>query len=164
MSTLERQLLEGVERERQLEIGKEGWAYRSVAELVLDHGRFFAPARWPLDEHPGREGDCFAAAHEWADRTGWTYVEGSVLAPDSLFSVSDHAWCLTPEGEVADPALPDGIAAAYLGVPYTDAFRRSFPERHGDALVTFARNLLLGCNLTVLREGLPADATHRRMM
>lgn len=144
--------------QRALRLGADGWAFPSVADLLAKHGVRFRPSPWPGGEHPGRVGECFAAAHEWADRMGWTYVEGLVHVPAAaLWPVFDHAWCLTEDGSVADPALPDGLAAGYVGVPYSEAFRREQSGRRGDALITFGR-VALGANTSVLRDGLPAGA------
>ncbi|NIY64075.1 hypothetical protein SMALB_2023 [Streptomyces malaysiensis] len=63
-------------------------------------------------------------------------------------------WCLTGESRDVDPALPDGTAAVYWGLPLTDAFRHS-QGRGGDAVLTFGRDPLLGVNTEVLRDGLP---------
>ncbi|MEU7156081.1 hypothetical protein AB0A98_06500 [Streptomyces chrestomyceticus] len=41
------------------------WMHPTFADLVLAHGRWYAPAPWPGG--PQRPGRCFAAAHAWAD-------------------------------------------------------------------------------------------------
>jgi hypothetical protein len=85
------------------------WVYPSFADLVLARGRLFPPAPWAraAAQQPGR---CFAAAHHWTDlEDGWTYCEGYALVPSTMpFPAIEHAWCLTTDGRVADPALPDG--------------------------------------------------------
>lgn len=145
---------------RALRSGDDSWVYPSVADLVAEHGVFYAPSPWLAGKHPARTGYCFAAAQEWAEQEGWTYVEGYVLSPSAMpFIVFDHAWCLTPAGQVADPALPNGLATHYFGVPYTDAFRREQTDRRGDALITFGHKPFLGVNSRVLRDGLPPGAT-----
>ncbi|MET9109589.1 hypothetical protein [Streptomyces zhihengii] len=149
---------------RTLALGDDTWTYQNPADLVLTHGTFWTPSPWPRAQHPERHGECFAAAHEWADREGWTYVEGLVLLPDvppGMPHVFDHAWCLTADETIADPAIPDGWAAGYLGVPYTRAFRHALQERAGTALVTagpFTRLPLTGYNTEILRHGLPPGA------
>ncbi|MFJ4621720.1 hypothetical protein [Streptomyces sp. NPDC088812] len=35
-------------------------------------------------------------------------IEGYALADDPVIGAFEYAWCLTPEGRVADPAVPDG--------------------------------------------------------
>ncbi|MER5880722.1 hypothetical protein ABT119_33005 [Streptomyces sp. NPDC001910] len=40
------------------------------------------------------------------------------------FTVFEHAGCLTQEEQVADPALPDGMATGDVGIPVSSAFRR----------------------------------------
>ncbi|MER5891317.1 hypothetical protein ABT160_46575 [Streptomyces sp. NPDC001941] len=135
------------------------WRHPTFADLVLEHGHWYPPAPWPNGqawEHmPGR---CFEAAHTWADRAGWTYVEGYALVPGTWpLATIEHAWCLTPTGQIADPALPDGYATAYLGLPLTDTFREARqPGR--DAVLTCGSNLFLGANTDVLRAGLPPHA------
>ncbi|MCZ1012140.1 hypothetical protein [Streptomyces lydicus] len=131
--------------------------YPTFADLVLAHGCDYAPAPWPAGAHPRLLGDCFTAAHRWADREGWTYCEGYALAADPLTGAFEHAWCLTPDGHVADPAAPDGWTLAYRGIPLTDVFRRAH-VRDGDAVITFGHDLLGGPNIAVLRDGLPDAA------
>ncbi|MFD7835654.1 hypothetical protein [Streptomyces sp. NPDC059761] len=152
-----------LDRFKQLRLGDETWAYHTFADLIDRHGAFYPPAPWPAGQHPQRTNQCFAAAHEWADRMGWTYVEGLALVPGSMFPVFGHAWCLTPSGTVADPAIPDGWAAGYLGVPFSTRFRHTLREtRPGTALVTAGPLELgrpyYGPNTTILREGLPPGA------
>ncbi|MET9122271.1 hypothetical protein [Streptomyces sp. NPDC004528] len=146
----------------QLTVGDMSWSYRSFADLVADHGRFYRPAPWSMTD-PHQPGHCFRAAREWADRTGWTYVEGFALVPSAPpFTVIEHAWCLTHEGYIADPALPDGTATGYLGVPLDAAFRRGQQRSRGtDAVfVSDPSNPLAGINEQILRSGLPEHALH----
>ncbi|MFD7972970.1 hypothetical protein [Streptomyces clavifer] len=154
------ELTEWVDKYRQLRIGDSSWVHRSFADLVAEHGSFFPPARWPLND-PQQPGHCFKAAREYAERTGWAYVEGFALVPSLVpFSAFEHAWCLTDEGLVADPALPDGLAAGYYGVPLSDDFRREQQHlRKTDAVFTSdPSNPLAGYNDLVLRTGLPHHA------
>ncbi|MEU7322610.1 hypothetical protein AB0465_37590 [Streptomyces griseoviridis] len=135
------------------------WRHPTFADLVLEHGLWYAPAPWPAEHAwmptPGR---CFEAAHTWADREGWTYVEGYALVPGTWPTAAvEHAWCLTDTGRVADPALPDGFATAYLGVPLSHSFRAARPEGR-DAVLTTGSNMMLGPNTVVLRSGLPPGA------
>lgn len=129
----------------------------TLADLVLARGRDFAPAPWPSGPHPQRMGDCFAAAHTWANREGWTYCEGYALAVEPIIGAFEHAWCLTPDGRVADPAVPDGWIAAYRGLPLSDTFIRT-SDRSDNAVITFGRNLSAGPNTALLRDGLPSGA------
>lgn len=76
------------------------------------------------------------------------------------FEAFDHVWCLTEQGLVADPALPNGMATGYLVVPYTrdfcDAQRRA---RGTNAVIAEDPvNPLAGANTAVLWEGLPPGA------
>ncbi|MFD4576748.1 hypothetical protein ACFWNK_30830 [Streptomyces sp. NPDC058417] len=137
------------------------WHYPTFADLVLAHGRLYAPAPWPGGlQHPGR---CFAAAHALADREGWTYCEGFALVPSSADSVphgaAEHAWCLTDDGRVADPALPDGYATLYWGLPLAEAFRAEHRQARGnDAILAYGTNPFRAQLNEVLRTELPATA------
>ncbi|WP_063129918.1 hypothetical protein [Nocardia fusca] len=75
-------------------------------------------------------------------------------------SVIDHAWCLTEDGHVADPALEDGQAEGYFGVPVTDDFRRQQRMLRGtDALFTAdPTNPIAGYATHILRHGIPPTA------
>ncbi|MGW1976515.1 hypothetical protein [Streptomyces sp. NPDC001889] len=157
------QFAQWLDRSRQRRVGDESWAYRSFADLVAEHGSFFSPAPWPAAEaHPKAGGRCFAAASEWSDRTGWTYAEGYAIVPSEVdpFPVFEHAWCLTGEGEVADPALPDGMATGYFGIPVSERFRRE--QQHSRATkAVFTQdpsNPLAGVNKLIFRTGLPRHA------
>lgn len=145
---------------RTMPRGPQSWRHPSFADLVDTHGRFYTPAPWPLaDAH--RPGQCFKAATEGAHTHEWTYVEGLVLVPDAApFEVFDHAWCLTNAGKVADPAIPNGLAVLYLGIPVTTTFRLDQQSRRGTYAVFTddPDNPLAGVNEPVLRDGLPVDA------
>ena len=100
--------------------------------------------------------------HQWADQEGWTYCEGYALVPSTMpFPAVEHAWCLTPDGLVADPALPDGYATLYWGLPLHETYRQAHRrgENGDDALLTLGANPFLGPG-PALRDGLPADALH----
>jgi hypothetical protein len=149
-----------LELQRQLPFDRS-WPYPTFADLVLAHGRLYPPAPWgrPDPQQPGR---CFSAAHYWADRAGWTYCEGYALVPATMpFPAVEHAWCLTPDGLVADPALPDGYATLYWGLPLHDTYRHAHRrgENHDDAILTSGADPFLGPG-TALRNGLPPDALH----
>ncbi|MEU3290469.1 hypothetical protein [Streptomyces longwoodensis] len=133
------------------------WTHPSFADLILTHGRDFDPAPWPVGAHPQRTGDCFTAAHEWAERAGWTYCEGYALSGDAIIGAFEHAWCLTPDGRVADPAIPDGWVLAYCGLPLTDTFIRA-QDRGESPVITIPRDPYVGPNTAILRDGLPPDA------
>ncbi|WP_329142942.1 hypothetical protein OIU91_04535 [Streptomyces sp. NBC_01456] len=137
------------------------WAYPTFAALVLAHGRLYAPTPWPGG--PQYPGECFAAAHAWADREGWTYCEGYVLVPSAAdhtpYGAVEHAWCLTTDGQVADPALVDGYAALYCGLPLTEPFRTAHRRVRGDdAVLTYGTHPFRAQLNEVLREGLPPGA------
>jgi hypothetical protein len=153
-------LQEWIARYRRVPLGDDSWVYASFAELVARHGQAYEPAAWPMPDaqSPGR---CFHVARRWAEQAGWTYVEGFVLVPSEVpFSGFEHAWCLTDEGKVADPALPDGWATAYFGVPLSDHFCQEQRALRGtDAVLTFDPvKFWEGANTTILRQGLPSYA------
>ncbi|MEV8097758.1 hypothetical protein [Kitasatospora sp. NPDC085879] len=104
---------------------------------------------------PGR---CFAAATDYAQTTGATYVEGFVLVPGpAQWPVCAHAWCLR-DGAVADPSLPDGHAARY-GIPLAaDYGRREQARRGTHAVLTDPDEPWAVVNEEALRDGLPAEA------
>lgn len=149
-----------IDRYRQVPLGDETWAYASFADLVARHGQSYEPAPWLMDE-PQKPGQCFAASRRRAEEAGWTYVEGFVLVPSVVpFICFEHAWCLTPEGLVVDPAVADGLATAYVGVPLTDRFCSEQRElRQTDAVLAFdPLSPLAGANTLILRDGLPPYA------
>ncbi|MFD5015349.1 hypothetical protein [Streptomyces chartreusis] len=155
----EQELRRWIELCRQLKVGDASWAHPSFADLVAACGFYQPPAAWTHGgtQQPGR---CFQTASEWAERAGWTYVEGSAFVPSAApFSCIEHAWCLN-DGDVADPSLPDGIATGYIGIPLSHTFRRQQQAIRGtDAVfVSDPRNPLTGINTDVLRTGLPTHA------
>ncbi|MEU3512216.1 hypothetical protein ABZ733_30895 [Streptomyces longwoodensis] len=154
------ELTQWLDRYRQLRVGDDTWAHRSFADLVTAYGLFFEPAPW-LKRGPQRPGQCFAAASHWSDEKGWAYVEGFALAPAAApFTVFEHAWCLTDEGDVADPALPDAVATGYFGIPLNSDFRREQQRLRATKAVFTSdpSNPLAGYNEQILRQGLPRRA------
>ncbi|MEW1629666.1 hypothetical protein AB0387_20050 [Streptomyces sp. NPDC089173] len=74
-------------------------------------------------------------------------------------SAAEHAWCLTDEGQVADPALPDGHAALYWGLPLAETFRAEHRRTRGDdAVLTYGTDPFRAQFNEVLRAELPATA------
>ncbi|MFK0154170.1 hypothetical protein ACIQVK_19115 [Streptomyces sp. NPDC090493] len=157
-----RQLRTGLDFYRPLASDRSrDWVYPTFSDVVLAHGRLYAPAPWPGGSQ--RPGQCFAAAHALADREGWTYCEGFVLVPSSAGPVphgaAEHAWCLTDDGQVADPALPDGYAALYWGLPLTEEFRAAHRRVRGDdAVLTYGIHPFRAQLNEVLRTALPSTA------
>ncbi|MEV7181025.1 hypothetical protein [Kitasatospora sp. NPDC093679] len=153
-------LLRWVDTFAQLQVGEEGWRFGSFAQAVRELGVLQPPAPWPGDREQWAPGRCFAAATDYAEATGATYVEGFVLVPGlTQWPVFEHAWCLR-NGEVADPSLPDGYAALYLGIPLAAEYRRSEQSRRGThaVLTTDTENPWSLVNEDALRDGLPASA------
>jgi hypothetical protein len=75
-------------------------AYRSPAQLMLNHGVFYRPAPLPDGVPPGELKQRFRNAAHLALDTDLVYVEGYAL---SLIPV-EHAWCVDPAtGVVVDP-------------------------------------------------------------
>ncbi|MFE6946655.1 hypothetical protein [Streptomyces chartreusis] len=154
------ELTSWLDRYRQLRIGHDTWAHRSFADLVAAYGSFFDPAPW-LERGPQTPGQCFAAASHWADEEGWAYVEGFAIAPSAApFTVFEHAWCVTDKGDVADPALPDGVVTGYFGIPLNSDFRREQQRLRATKAVFTSdpSNPLAGFNDQILRQGLPRHA------
>ncbi|WDN55950.1 hypothetical protein [Streptomyces clavuligerus] len=137
------------------------WTYPTFADLVLAHGRLYAPAPWPGGpQYPGR---CFEAAHALADREGFTYCEGYTLVPSiaglAPHGAMEHARCLNNNGQVADPAPPDGRAALYWGLPLDKAFRAEHRRTRGDhAILTHGTNPIRAPLNEALRTQLPPTA------
>ncbi|MER6194956.1 hypothetical protein [Streptomyces cyaneofuscatus] len=97
--------------------GTEGWAHRSVYELVAAHGQWFVPsAGLPAGMRPMPERECFAnAAAVERDHSHLVYTEGFAVASGSPVGVA-HAWCTDSEGRVIDPTWSDLGGSAYLGI------------------------------------------------
>jgi hypothetical protein len=138
--------------------GSDNWAYGSVHDVVLAHGRVFEPAALPDNVYPALPGHGSKAAAILADQLAAVYVEGLALLPDDR-TVIEHAWCATFTGHVIDPNLAGESAAAYLGLAFTMKFRRDTLARAAGT-----RPILLSgqdgrChNLDLLEHGLPAQA------
>ncbi|MFB8290670.1 hypothetical protein [Kitasatospora purpeofusca] len=143
-----------------LRLGNDTWCFRSVAQMVLEIGMVWMPSPWPGDRPQWRPGRCFDAATEYADATQAIYVEGFVLVPGlTAWPVFEHAWCLR-DGKVADPSLPDGHAALYLGIALAPAFRAAEQARRATCAVLLPdpSDFRVGDNEQVLRWGLPEGA------
>ncbi|WP_405417520.1 hypothetical protein [Streptomyces microflavus] len=108
--------------------GTEGWAHRSVYELVAAHGQWFVPsAGLPAGIRPMPEKECFAnAAAVERDHPHLVYTEGFAVASGSPVGVA-HAWCTDGEGRVVDPTWSDLGGSAYLGIVLPPDTR---PQRH----------------------------------
>ncbi|MFJ4679182.1 hypothetical protein [Kitasatospora sp. NPDC088783] len=157
----EQELLRRVAVFAGLHVGPEGWRYRSFAAAILDLGILFPAAPWPGRRPQRAPGRCFDAATEYAEATGAIYVEGFAYAPAlHQWPVFEHAWCLEPDGAVADPSLPDGHATHYLGIPNTHAFRRAEQTRRQCAplLADAPHDFRTPPNEQLLEHGLPTEA------
>ncbi|GGL55306.1 hypothetical protein [Planomonospora parontospora] len=157
------QLLAGIRAQAQMwasahAAARAGWRHVSFPALLLEHGRLFIPAPRPAHLIPDAPGSCFAAATRLAEtHETLIYVEGMALTGSEPLGF-DHAWCVDADGRVVDSTLPDGYGRAYVGVPLTDAYRRSQQAaRATDAVLTVDR-VGWSDNAAVLQHGLPAAA------
>lgn len=89
---------------------RPGFAYRGSADLLLQHGQYFAGRRTP-DEYAhliGPMGGCFenaVAACEAAPEL--RYFLGHYDTGGGHFT--PHAWCVAPDGGVVEVTLPTDI-------------------------------------------------------
>lgn len=126
-----------------------GWAFGSVADLVLTHGSFYRPvADPPAVPHPTET--TFTAAAYRARELHALYVEGYVLTRDGR--VVPAAWPGTTDHTVLEP-YPDH--RAWLGVSLAEHARRRLTRRTGAACALHAQDL---DRYRLLRHGLPTDA------
>ncbi|WP_158835165.1 hypothetical protein [Streptomyces sp. NRRL S-350] len=110
--------------EREANRPISGWAYRSVFELVLEHGRWFNPVSLPAAIPRGPERECFhnAAAIERA-HPHLRYVEGFAIVTGSPVATA-HAWCTDGDGNAIDPTWTElGEDTAYFGIPLAPTLR-----------------------------------------
>ncbi|WP_326790550.1 hypothetical protein [Streptomyces sp. NBC_00151] len=82
----------------------------TLAELVLEHGRVRPRALARRGAPAAGQGDCFAAAHEWARREGWTYCGGYALVDDPLIGAFETG----PNTAVLRGGLPPSALTAGL--------------------------------------------------
>ncbi|GGR08966.1 hypothetical protein [Streptomyces pilosus] len=67
---------------------------------------------------------------------------------------------MNDEGNVADPALPDGVVTGYFGIPLASSFRREQQCLRATIAVFTSdpSNPLAGYNKQILQVGLPGHA------
>ncbi|WP_125734700.1 hypothetical protein [Amycolatopsis sp. WAC 04197] len=130
------------------------WPYGSIEELVLSLGRWGLPAPLPPGRARGPERMCYANAASYAESHDLTYVEGYALTYVGF--VCAHAWCVDADGRVHDPTWRDDVGVAYLGIPFSAGYARTFTEKFGSACLLHDAHL---DEFRILREGLPVDAT-----
>lgn len=119
-----------------------GWVYGSVEDLVLRLGRWYRSLVAPAPTG-GFSGAATAAKERRA-----TYVEGYVL--DREGQVQAATWAALGDEVLAGPA-----AAAYLGVPLEERFRKLVCKRSGAAAVLHGQQL---DRWRLLINGLPPGA------
>lgn len=133
-----------------------GWRFRSWAALLLECGRVFepppadravVPAAWR--QAPGR---CYVAAATWAIGADLPYVEGWAATEGLGLLGTEHAWVAGSDGAAWDPTWWPGEGTAYVGVPFTPAYRHAHLR---PALLHPGGD---GKGLALLRDGIPADA------
>lgn len=101
-------------------VSRDGYAYASMADFVLTHGRPYEVQELPKQYRRMLLGHCYANATELARRHGLIYVEGYALA----FFPTLHAWCVEPGSDkVIDPTWEQGTGSAYFGVPFDWKYR-----------------------------------------
>lgn len=108
-----------LEQVRDLMAAAKG-ASTALYDLMLEHGRYYAPAPLPADVEEGTPGDCFRDASTLSlNRPDLIYVEG--WATSGILPV-EHAWCVTESGFVIDPTWAaigddDWERREYFGIP-----------------------------------------------
>jgi hypothetical protein len=89
----------------------------SLYGFVLERGREYEPAPLPAGISRGAPRQCFQNALNIADDDGLVYTEGYMLRPGVPILVH-HAWCVTPDGVVVDPTIPDPETCGYYGIEF----------------------------------------------
>lgn len=87
-----------------------GFAYSSVEQWVLEHGKFYKP---PVEGGRMTQRYCFANAYVWAQRHGCRYVEGYAIGMIPVL----HAWCADASDNVIETTWEEP-GHAYFGVSF----------------------------------------------
>ena len=98
-----------------------GYAFHSIDEWLLKHGRFWTPQPLPKRYRRGIPKWCFGNAQRLALHSKTLrYVEGYAMSVIPIH----HAWCVDANDRVIDVTW-DHIAPAYFGVVFDrDAIRQ----------------------------------------
>jgi hypothetical protein len=116
-----------------------GYAYRSVYEFLLKHGRFYEPCPLPERMWTGFPKCCFGNAIILGIKEDLRYVEGVAISCHG-FPI-DHRWNTTEDflsiGQQSKPALDctwEPVGLGYFGVEFS-LERADDATRNGDASV-----------------------------
>ncbi|MFF4392981.1 hypothetical protein ACFY0G_40605 [Streptomyces sp. NPDC001552] len=132
-----------------------GWAYGTLAGLLLDRGRIFTPAPWPGgEEPPGEPGRCFIDSVSWAWAAGgaFAYVEGWALDP--WMQQEAHAWCAGTDGTALDPTWRTP-GRAYVGLPVEAEAAARIMSEAGGPLLHGRGGLISSTAERWMRDGIP---------
>ncbi|MGW5649117.1 hypothetical protein [Saccharopolyspora sp. NPDC003762] len=136
----------------------EHFRYPTFTELLLTEGRLWhttvEPEQFGVARGPERE--CYAnATHAAESNHDLVYVEGFGL-PTVMPLGTEHAWCVPFDDDgVIDMTWPANDGRAYIGLPFTDEFRRKI-QHETDRLPILLPHTEAGRAL--LQDGPPADA------
>ncbi len=156
----ERVLVEGLRSWAQTQPSQPGRRFGSEWQIVVEHGRWYAPADFPRAlwrRRSRRAHDCYRAAARLAAAVdGLVYVEGFAVADIGEPLVCEHAWCSDAQGNVVDAAWWDEPGTAYLGIPFALDYRdQVVAARRGNRRSFAVLNLYASPEL---RDGLPTAA------
>lgn len=97
-------------------------------DILLEHGRAFAPAPRPAHVPKMTDKECFRNATLMVEEDpSLIYVEGMAL-PNGLPIAMHHAWVVDASGKVIDPTW-DTPGTEYFGIPFC-------PQYHLKAMLT----------------------------
>ena len=95
---------------------REGYAYTSAADFLVQHGMDYPPGQAWKHYPRGAQKECFGNAIGLAASRRIPYVEGVAMAPSG--DVFPHAWNLNPSGRLVDSTWCNR-GLVYLGVIFS---------------------------------------------